>query len=253
VLIVAAVALLAVVERPANAQSQCEEPTDGQYVERMEQLRVAIGSEDYETALEVASGAATLYDYAVLDYTVARAQHHLERHAEAIEAYNTFLASFEGCDDPQGLVTTARNFRNLAIRQQAESFEPLETEVPAAEPPASEVASVEPDSGLNPGWFVVGGGAALLATALIYDLSQMGLRDDKEAADLAGDDAEFYRIQGQIEDAQTVEWVLIGTGVVAGIVGVVLLVVEPDDEESRESVGFGPLNGGYGFTYGASF
>ena len=236
--------LVAVTLNPAAGWAQiiCSEPQDDAYVERMELLRQAIRTESYEEALRHSQRAWEQYQYPVLEFTSARALHHLERYQEAIDAYSQFLTDFEGCPDPDGIATTARDYRALAIQQQSEVLTGMVEETD------------EDEGGINPGWFVMSGGLAILTAGLVYDLANLHLRSDKEAADRDGDHNAFYRIQSEIEDAQTVEWILFGTGAAAAVTGLVLLLLDskgPGDD--AEVVSLSVTNGGAMLTFAGGF
>lgn len=226
----------------AWAQSTCEEPQDAEYLDRMAQAREALDIEDYETALEHFIWASERYDYAIMDYGIARGLHRLGRYSEAEAAYSRFLRRYEGCPDPDDLTATAQEYRSLAIREQSGSIDVAVEETPPVD-----------EGGINPGWFVLGGGVALMGTGVIYDFANLHLRDDKQAADDADNDAEFNRIQEEIDDVRTVEWVLFGTGLAAITTGVVLLLIDDEEADSDTSVGWSPLRDGAVFTFSSAF
>ena len=72
-----------------------------------------------------------------------------------------------------------------------------------------------------------------MGTGVIYNFANLHLRDDKQAADDAGDDAEFCRIENEIENVRLVDGILFGTGFAAISVGVVLLLLDDDGEVTR--------------------
>lgn len=212
----------------------------------MMQAAEALNGEDYETALEHFLWAREHFDYAILDFGIARGFHRLERFAEAEEMYTRFLRHFAGCPDTDNLVETAEDYRTLAIREHASRLEASTSE--------PETTLIEEESTFNPGWVVLGGGAGLLIVGLIYDAANNHLLDDRQAADDSGDDNEFYRIQEDIEYVQVVEALLFGTGVAAALTGSVLLFVLGDDaSELQPEVGWAPTRNGGSVTFSARF
>ena len=225
-------------------QTTCDEPQDAEYLDSMAAARVALDQGDVETALDHFTWASEQYDYAILDYGVARGLHRLGRYAEAEAAYSRFLRRYEGCPDPDDLRTTAQEYRSLTLHEQASTLETSTEEID------------EPDDGegLNAGWIVISGGVALVSTGLIIDLANLHLKDDAQAADEADNDAEFNRIQDEIDDVRMVEGILFGTGVAAIVVGVVLLLIDGDDEADLEpDVGWVPLRDGAFVTFSMDF
>jgi len=215
----------------AYAQDPCEEPRDDRYVERMMLVLDGIEAADFEAVLEHLEWTIEQFDYAVLDYSRARALHNLDRFAEAAAAYNRFLRHFESCPDPDGLADAARNYRTLAIQQQASLVviepEPIDPEPTDPHPQPTDIAqadtdpavteevTLDPDQSLNPGWYVIGGGGAFLLGGVIYDLVNLDLLE-------GGTEEDF-------QTARLFDGLLYGGGILAVGVGVALLFLLDDD------------------------
>ena len=90
-------------------------------------------------------------------------------------------------------------------------------------------------------------------TGLVYDVANWHLVDDKEAADRAGDHDEFYRLQGEIEDAQTIEWIFFGTGLAAVTTGVILLLLDDQPSDPDVALGLNPSTTGGAFSLSFDF
>jgi tetratricopeptide (TPR) repeat protein len=242
---------------PSRAESACDEPEDPAYAERMARVAEAVEAADYEAALAHLDWALQHYDYAVLVYSRARALHHLGRLLEAEAAYNTFIRLYRDCPDPERLIPTARDYRSLAVQEQAqrlrqETAEGSSTEASGGEGGTdSAMASVENGSAegaapgadgeageggsFDPGWLVLGGGAALVLSGVIFDLANAHLLDEKEEAEDARDLERLSAIEEDIEDARTVDLILYGTGIVAVAVGLALLLTGGGETEQAES------------------
>ena len=220
----------------AYAQDPCEEPRDDRYVERMMLVLDGIEAADFDAVLEHLNWTIEQFDYAVLDYSRARALHNLDRFEEAAAAYNRFLRHFEDCPDPDGLADAARNYRTLAIQQQSSLVaiepEPLDTEPTDTDPADTDSGStdtaladtdlavtdevtLQPDESLNPGWYVIGGGGALLLAGVVYDLINLDLLDEGTEEDFS--------------TARLFDGLLYGSGILVAGVGVALLFLLDDD------------------------
>ena len=240
------VAVMSTLPSTALAQGACDEPQDDVYVERMTQAAEALSREDYETALEHFFWASENYQYVVLEYGIARGLHRLERFDEAEQSYTRFLRQFDGCPDPDNLAANAREYRTLAIREQAARLE--------AETPEPQIETTTDDGAIHPGWFVIGGGGLLIITGLLIDVANQHLLEDRQAADDAGNDTEFFRIQDEIEDVQVAEAVLFGSGCAAAVTGLILLLVfDNDASESQMEVGWFPTQEGGLLSFSARF
>lgn len=213
----------------AYAQDPCEEPRDDRYVERMMSVLDGIEASDFNAVLEHLDWTLEQFDYAVLEYSRARALHNLERFEEAAAAYNTFLRHFEGCRDPDGLADAARNYRTLAIQQQASlvvvepepvETEPTDTALADTDLAVTDDVTLEPDESVNPGWYVIGLGGAFLLSGVTYDLVNLDLLDE-------GTDEDF-------SNARLVDGLLYGGCILSVGVGVALLFLL--DNDPTESV-----------------
>lgn len=231
------VLLVGGVASAAYGQDRCVEPAAPEYLDRMARARAAIEAEDYAAALVELRWAAERYEYALVEYSEARALHRLGRHAEAEARYNAFLRHYEGCDDPDGIRRAAQEYRALAIREQAAALPeaaPTPMSPVLAPPLLTPIGGRESDDDARstswPGWTVLGlGGAALLA-GVSYDLANGDRLDARDAAITANDSAALARANERIERGRTVDWALYGSGVGLTAVGVVLLLALGGDE-----------------------
>jgi len=235
-----ALILLSLLLTRNEAQAQeCQDPTDPAYLELMDEAWVAIEAEDYAAALVVLETAYESHQPAVLEYALARAHHHLELFELAENYYNRFLRHFEGCPDPDGLLESARDYRDLAVRQ-------LAAEVPEPEPQIP-----TPELGVHPGVWVLASGGALIVAGVVFDLSQMGIDDDLADAYQAEDEQRSGELLDRRATARTVDWVLYGAGAAAVLTGTVLLLALEMD--AGIAVETGPTAGGWRLSLGADF
>lgn len=214
----------------ASAQSQCEEPTDDEYVGRMAEMREAIESNDFVRVRNIANWALTEHDYAPLHYSRARALHRLEDWAEAEAAYNDFLRAFEVCADPTGLREAAREYRLQTIRYrqaEAESF--------------------------NLAWIPIILGSGLVVSGVVFDITSMDLLDEKEEAAARGDRDAYDDYSEDIDQARIVDYLLYGAGAAALIVGTTLFLIGGDDDMEPTQIGWTPLTGGGAVTFSGMF
>lgn len=197
-----------------------------------ETVRAAIEAENYEAALAQLDFASASYDAAILRYVRARTLHHLSRFEDAEAAYNEFLNSFGGCADPDGLMDSARTYRNLAVQEHAAQLRE-NTSTPTS------------DGGLNPGWIVFGSGAALVVSGIMFDLVVSGLDDDLEAAYNRGDTREAAELEDDRDTGVIVEAVLYGGGAAAILIGSLMIILQDEASEAQPvSVGWQPTRGG---------
>ena len=241
---------------PVDAQDYCEDPVDDRYEELMDAARQAIEAEDFEVALANFELAYRSHQPGVLEYSIGRAHHHLGQHEQAIDFYNRFLRQFPECPDPHGLMEAATGYRNLAVRERATSIQ-----APLPVSPA--------DSGIHPAIWVLSAGGALILGGVIYDLANMGIDDDIQAAyndiqqaEADGDDSARTAAEGRLSSLQddrdgaaTVDWILYGSGAAAVVAGVVMLIVIDDESGSERAVQTGarPVDGGWMYTFGGRF
>jgi len=217
----------------ATAQSQCEEPSDDEYVERMAEMREAVEAGDFAQVRDIADWALVDREYAPLHYSRARALHRLEDWAEAEVAYNDFLRAFEACDDPTDLRAAAREYRLQTIRYrqaEAESF--------------------------NLAWIPIIVGSGLIVSGVVFDITSMDLLDKKEAAAEQGGRAgleDYNRYSEDIDQARIVDYILYGTGAAALAVGIALFLVDGDEDVESTQVGWVPLSGGGAVTLSGAF
>lgn len=242
---------------PASADDPCAEPSDPAYAEAMMAARDAIVGEDFEATLEHLDWAMARYDFAPLRFSRARALHRLERFNDAEAAYTDFLGAYEGCEDPQGLMQSARDYRSSATSEyarqvadaanrQLEEAQAAALEVEqanaesAVQAPANEAEEpVEPApvATSNPvPWIIMGGGAALVATGLVYDVANQDLLDDRDAAASAGDQVRFDQLNEDVRSVKVVEGVLFGVGAAAIIGGLVYYLTSLPDAAPAERV-----------------
>ena len=205
------VACVLLVSPQTSADDFCQEPDDDAFYQLMDAARQAIEAEDFDAALANLELARRSHQPAVLDFSIARAYHNLERWDEAVDSYNTFLRHFEGCDDPNGLVNLAQNYRTLALQSEAMNQ-----------------AEIVPDGRINPGVWVLASGGALLLGGVVFDLANSGLDEDLERA-YREDDEIGLELESDRDTAEIVDIVLYGTGTAAVITGVVLLLVLDDE------------------------
>ena len=279
-LIMALSFVLVAAAQHAVAEPPCDEPTDAAYFEAMQGAHEAIASEDYETALERIEWARVRYDYAILDFSAARALHHLGRYDEAGDAYARFLSRFVTCADPNDLAHSARSYRARTIRellgrratedQTTTPEEPTTSEEPLAAMEPVEAEALEapeeppetdqphgPDPGgsddgtIDPGWWVIAAGGALVVSGIGYDLANMSLNDTLETARENRDEDTFNETVDAIQNARVIDGLLYGAGVAAIITGVVLIVT--NDDENDEGLTVGPSTRGFGVSFGRSF
>ena len=226
---------------PSSAQDDyCGDPGDEMYVELMEAARVAIEAEDYDAALANFMLAYRTFQPGVLEFALARTYHHLERYDEAVDLYNRFLRHYADCPDPEGLRETAANYRNVALREQEATIEP---------PPRT----VETKAAIHPAIWIISAGGALILGGAVFDLVKSGLDDDIAAA---YDDNDMELAQDLLDErdtAETVDWVLYGTGTATLLAGVVLLFVLDVDESEDLAAGARPVRNGWVVTLGGRF
>jgi len=223
-----------VVTSTALADDFCQEPDDDAYYQLMDAARQAIEAEDYEAALANLSLARRSHQPAVLDFSIARAHHNLERWDEAVDSYNTFLRHFEGCADPNGLVELAHSYRTLALQNEA-----------------MRGPEVVGDGSINPGVWVLAGGGALILAGVIFDVANSGLDDDLQAA-YDDNDERGLALESDRSTAEVVDAVLYGTGTAAVITGLVLLLVLDTGPEIEADVGR-TAHGGMVWSLGGRF
>ena len=261
------VAAMASAASPVWAQSFCDEPDDPDYADRMLRTRAAVEVEDFELALEHLLWAADHFDFAIIDFSIARSYHRLERYQEASEAYTQFLRHFEGCQDDQGLADAARQYRAIALQEytlalntSAESVPPGEDGVPEEVPPEDASVSEAPeldepggvavaevqteedrqafpeeeDSGIHPAWWIIGSGGALVASGLVIELANLDLLDRREEA-LTSNPSAVPELNDRVARARPAERVLVSVGAVATISGFIYLLVDnrgPSEDEA---------------------
>jgi tetratricopeptide (TPR) repeat protein len=231
---------LAVATAPGRASGQCVEPDDEGYRAEMAAARAAIDAEDFAQALALLRDARSRHDVALLDYSIARALHRLDRYEEAERAYNAFLNRFEGCPDPQRLAETAREYRALAVQQRRQEL----TDDELARPPRRQ--------GLHPGWFLVAGAGALCVTGVVVDLVNAPLRDDLQAAYDAQDWARARDLEDDRDVAVVLDYVLYGSALAVGVAGALWVLLDreaPGAERGSSSAraggpGVAPRRGG---------
>jgi tetratricopeptide (TPR) repeat protein len=233
------------------AQERCTEPTSPQYLDRMARVRAAVEAEDYAVALGELRWAAERYEYALIEYSEARALHRLGRYAEAEARYNDFLRHFEGCEDPDGMRQTAQEYRALAIREQVATLTvpPRDVGAPVLAPPTllpigAEEAGVEDGGDSWPGWVALGLEGAALVAGVSYDLANGDRLDARDAAMAEGDGAALARANQRIEDGRAVDWAPYGSGVGLTAVGVVLLLALGGEDGTVQ-----PAPGGVSWAY----
>ena len=257
------------------ADDSCHESTDELYTASMMHVRDAVAAQDFEAALSILTVAVERYEFAPLRYSRARAFHRVGRFEEAEAEYTTFLAAFEDCDDPSGLMDSARDYRSLAMAEYArqvadEASRQLEENQSDSEQARIDVEVAENDPGvpepvlgvierapesesrLVP-WIITGAGGALLVTGLIYDVARSDLLDDRQAAADAGDQARFNELNESVRRGKVVEGVLFGVGAAAVIGGVVYYFIRSSDEAPTESVSVSFVERGAVFGVGGVF
>ena len=220
-------------EHLATAQSTCEEPTAQDYLDTMDAMRNAIALEDYSNALELIESAMEQYDFVMLDYSRARALHRLERYEDAQEAYTAFLGSSEECDNVDDYRRSARDYRSLAIHDQLEtSVEPEQDFEP--------IIGEESDDGIDPGWWVLGGGSVLLGVVFVLDFTNHDLIDNLDDARAAQNMTAFNQAAGDLEDVRTIEWIVLGSSIAAITTGLVLILTGSDAQDVDTTIGIFP-------------
>ena len=251
----------------ASAQSFCDEPDDPNYADRMLRTREAVEAEDFESALDHLLWAADHFDFAIIDFSIGRSYHHLERYQEAAEAYTLFLRHFEGCRDDQGLVDAARQYRaialheyTLALNESEESAPPpdevppeelqvdepladvtseqdeLETDAVALAQPVEESPETaeEEDSGIHPAWWIIGSGGALIASGLVIELANLDLLERREEA-LTSNPGAVAELNDRVARARTAERVLVSIGAAATVSGLIYFLVDNRSTEEEEA------------------
>ncbi len=261
-----------------SAQEYCVEPADAAYGERMAATRAAIEAGDFELALEHLSWAREHFDFAVIEFATARAYHRLERFEEAEQMYTQFMRHFEGCSNESGLRETAQQYHALALQQyltalaeasppsqgpdpatvaQAEDFggaTALQVTTQASRTASTLTDSVEPvDEGIHPAWWIVSAGGALVLGGLVYDLANASVLDERDAAAAAGDHTRVAELNDEVKTIRLVDGLVIGTGLVVAIGGVVYYFLDTGDEAPTESIGITPEVGGAQVWWGHQF
>jgi tetratricopeptide (TPR) repeat protein len=212
--------------RSAEAQPRCTEPDDAVYLEHMQGFTQAVNDGEFETVLALTEWAIEHYRYATHRYARARALHRLGRYDESAREYTAFLEVFAGCADPEGLADRARAFR-------AEVSEAAEAERRAALPPDD---PTEPQ-GLPPGTWVAIAGGAVLASGVIFDLANLDLIEERDAARASGEAARISAANSSLGTARTIDWVLYGVGGATLAVGLVWLALDGGGDEGTGEPG----------------
>jgi hypothetical protein len=229
------------VSLPARAFGQCDEPAEPAYTELMSQTRAAVEAEDFEAALTFLSEAHERFpDVAILNYSMARAMHHLEQYEEAEAAYNAFLREFAYCADPADLRSAAVNYRNLAVEQQRAILQQETAEQQRAEADAAardrSSPTPPPEEGPSPGWWLVGGGGLLLVTGTIIDLSNLDIREDLSNAYAEGRWDEALELEADRDRVQTLEVIFYGSGLALVAAGALWILLDGPDDAAAETM-----------------
>lgn len=228
--IVLAALLAGPLAQSAWAQPRCTEPDDQTYLAHMRGFTEAVNDGDFETVLALTEWAIENYRYATHRYARARALHRLGRHEESAREYTAFLEVFAGCPDPEGLADRARAFRT-------EVAEAAEADRRAAQPPT---APPEPE-GVPPGTWVAIAGGAVLASGVIFDLANLDLIDERDAARASGEAARISAANSSLASARAIDWALYGVGGATLAVGIVWLALDgggaDGDEEGERAAG----------------
>ena len=271
-LVITALAIwMASIPSISRAEGFCDEPDDPGYAERMLQTRAAVEAEDFELALEHLLWAADHFDFAIIDFSLGRSYHRLERYREAADAYTRFLRHFEGCRDEQGLADAARQYRTVALQEytvalaaeaeaqtlaveSTEEQPPREDpqldreerlhdegdEVEVAEAPPAEVevnpAGTDPqpaEDRIHPAWWIMASGGALMASGLVIELANLDLLERREDA-VSSHPGAVPELNERVSRARTAERVLVSIGAATAIGGLVYLLVDDRGPEADD-------------------
>lgn len=204
---------------------------------------VAYSEGRYDAALEYFNRAYELSHRALLLYNIGSAAEHLRRDAEALAAFERYLA--ETPEDAPNRVAVAARIEFLR-RAASTSATPTETDgsetgdttsdaaadtetdtgddASAAAPPADEGAAASPPADGGPGvapWIVLGiGGAVAIAGAVLVGVGF----GDAATVSGAADGTMWSTVSGAYDRAPMLEGVgfaLLGVGVAAAVAGVI--------------------------------
>jgi tetratricopeptide (TPR) repeat protein len=213
----------------AAAQPAEDGDSDAQARVVFEQGRDAYENGRFEEALLLFRRAHGLSANPVLLYNVALAADRLRRDADALDAYEQYLAAVP--DAPQRASVQAR----IEILRAA-----VASRERAEEPPPAPLLAPEPPPASGPGalpWIVVGTGGAFVAGGVILVVLALGDVRSVEDAPAHSSWADYESAAGRAPVLSTVGFVLGGIGLVALGGGLVWALGSSGETAPRASLG----------------
>lgn len=201
---------------------------------------------EYEQAVEDFQAAYALDEQPVLVYNIARSYEKGLKRKEAIEYYERYI-------DLPGSTAKLRN-RALEALVALKREESARAEVSAAEESASNETpsltsvTTKPPTGKDRTleWALIGSGAALLGTGVVFGVLALNSNSDFEAARDAPDrtadqDQAIQDLADEADRNALIADVLYGVGAAAAVTGIVLFLATGNNTNSN--VALGPVNG----------
>lgn len=148
--------------------------------------------------------------------------------------------------------------------QQAVEIEPCEEFVVVAalarDAPAIATPPMEPlresatrQRMTRAGWGLIGGGAALGAGTMLYDLAALSVRTERIRAAAAGERDTVRHLDDALDDAIRNEIILVSVAGAAAVAGIVILILRPEDAGGVPTVSLSPALGGWAVGFGGSW
>lgn len=237
--------LICAVLMPLQATAQGTE--DEKLAKRYFQLgKELYGRADYAGALKQFQSAYKHAARPLMRYNIARCHEALGQHREAIAAYKSYLESKPAdaklvesrITNLEGVLAKKRKeekARQETLEREREARKALEEKTAklAAENEKLEQKDARGRGLFWAGWSSVGGGAALLATSVIFGALASGKASDLEEANEA--QAPFSSVRDDIDSGEAFETVQVATLIAGGvglIAGGVLLYLHYGRDES---------------------
>jgi hypothetical protein len=225
-LVVVALVQTVLGQQPAMGQTPCSEPDDQVFRVRMATVEDALTEAEFETALTGAQWLEEHFVYPPVSYYLARALHGLERYAEAGQGYQVFLWESEDCPEHSRL-----RERAVRYRREVSALVGAETTTNGGGAPADPEGEDDATA-----WILIGSGAALLVSGIVFDVATSSTRDDLDAALQADDGPEIERLLDETDTYQLIDVILYGGGLALGAVGLALLLSDSPGSDDEESV-----------------
>lgn len=236
-ILVGCVALAALGADVAHAQS-------GEVVQLFQTGLAAYRDGRYEEAAELFARAHAIEAVPDLTYNRARALENLGRFDDAADAYSLFLEESPASADRAGIEARIRTLRaraeeerrlaaeNERLREERDALATAQTPEPMPEPTPTREASPAPWVTLGVGVAVAAGGGVLLGLAQAdYDRAGSPSTPQREGLSL----------EARARDEGIAGYVLLGTGLVTGVVGLAWgLVVGSGTPERAQALRLAP-------------